>query len=241
VTGNVCWHDGRQGPWHTCPYDQYAPGDRDVFRWGRCRSGRRWFWAAAVLRYYADGDRAAHGWSDTEPEAVTAARESVADLAAGRPAIAHPMHGHARLRLKEINAEKRRARPSTGSADAGPVEYLYGETWNNEDCVRRVVAFPIQRKTAKRIYYIRSDDEIGYVNRQDLEANGEVHNRAAGWWSPYCVLHATPPDVATEAEPADLAQLRREAADAHPDRGGTNEAFRAAYARYQQAKAAVRR
>ena len=46
-------------------------------------------------------------------------------------------------------------------------------------------------------------------------------------------VHLSPPPPVPEPS---LAQLRRAAADAHPDRGGSAGAFMAAHARYVEAK-----
>jgi hypothetical protein len=164
--------------------------------------------------------------------------------AAGQPATASLSHRHARERLRTVNAEQRRAGAASDTADAGPVEFLYG-VWQDEDCRRHVEAFQVTRKTAKRVYYIRrrhpgGDVVIGYVSRQALDADGGVYNRAAGWGAADYHLtvarpdltpdRPTPPDAA-----ADLRRLRREMGDAHPDRGGTAEQFMAARRRYKMA------
>ena len=58
--------------------------DRPYVHHGRCRSGRRWFWYAAVLDYgYPGCDDPVcmpglhpheYGWEDTEDQAATPAR-----------------------------------------------------------------------------------------------------------------------------------------------------------------------
>jgi len=55
--------------------------DAPLILWGRCRSGRRWFWAARDF----DGPRE-HGWADSEELAVSAAEAAVERLAGGRAA-----------------------------------------------------------------------------------------------------------------------------------------------------------
>jgi hypothetical protein len=266
----VCWHDRRM-PWsHECGYTRPL-----LFHYGRCRSGRRWFWAAECWRYDDDSMACEHGWEDTEEAALTAARNAVEHLAAGREAIASEKAYTASCRLKEVNAEKRKARPAPDTSDARAIEYLYAvDHYVPEASYERerwtVVAFRITKKTPKRIYYVRShryaalggDPEIGYISRQELESDtrcGAADCASRG----YCV-HGTPPgeistgrrwyhadswlyatreqaqavvDAHTRAAGSkDLKQLRREMADAHPDRGGNREQFTAARAAYLLAK-----
>jgi hypothetical protein len=151
-----------------------------------------------------------------------------------------------------------------------PVEYLYGHDTlmcgfdgNDCDCYGlhgrelweyHLVRYRVTKKTAKRIYYVRSeprrnrqvivmdDLKIGFVDRQKLEADGEVTRKSAGWWTADFTLYATtdPPEWWERSYPdkpkPDVSQLRREMADAHPDRGGTRETFEAARSRYLVAK-----
>jgi hypothetical protein len=84
-------------------------------------------------------------------------------------------------------------------------EYLYGHTWGGEDYDGRPCRFRIVKRTAKRIFYITKEEDIdehgnlidysdivvdttpetiGYVDRQKLEADGEVRNYSHGWWAP---------------------------------------------------------
>ncbi|MEH0442487.1 hypothetical protein QA811_02130 [Streptomyces sp. B21-102] len=132
--------------------------------------------------------------------------------------------------------------------DLAAVEYLYGIDASVADDSRfyeppRVVRFRITKKTPKRIYYLRRDDglrtETGYVDRQKIEADGEIYNHGAGgWWAPDFHLHLTEPEL-EQAQKPDLAALKAEMAAAHPDRGGTEEAFIAARQRYERARAAT--
>ena len=92
---------------------------------GRCRSGRRWFWFATgtpdpgqewhacgspVCTYGGDHDL---GWSDTEPEALTALRDAVARLG-GDPRCVRPggfgySAGVASTALRRVSAARRTA------------------------------------------------------------------------------------------------------------------------------------
>ncbi|WP_269857957.1 hypothetical protein [Streptomyces sp. RPT161] len=240
----ICWR--QPGGYRVCDHDHEH--QMHVY-WGRCRSGKRWFWAATAVSIGATDAAAEHGWADSEDQAATAARTAVVRLAAGRTAYATMRVGAATSVLKRVNAAKRKQRPASGITDTGEVEYLYG-TYTGENAngylEDRVVSFRITKKTPKRIYYIRhhhegEDPEIGFVNRQDIEAKGEAHNRARGWWAADFHLYATPPEVnrrpayRREPEP-DLKQLKAAMASSHPDRGGTDAEFIAARARYVAAK-----
>jgi hypothetical protein len=85
--------------------------------------------------------------------------------------------------LKQINAAKRKARPPRpGAAEAAPVEYLF-EPWSwyddNSETHKGINAIPIVKKTAKRIYYDRTDSwdrvggtvTLGYISREDFETD----------------------------------------------------------------------
>ena len=214
----ICFHeprdrcDGQFDDWHR---------EADLYHYGRCRSGRRWFWAAVEVNFAVDDYQPEHGWEDTEDEARAAARVAVERLAGGRPGVAFFSAGFATDELKRVNAERRRNRPDPGTSDAKPVEYLYGHnTWDCDtegridrcpchDLPRReawqfhLVPFRVTKKTVKRIYYVRrephrvgqvfSTDElaIGFVDRRKLEADGEVRNRGVHWSQVDSHLYAT--------------------------------------------------
>lgn len=135
------------------------------------------------------------------------------------------------------------------SAQGGELEtaeFLYGIDSTVSDDSRfyqgpRVVQFRITKKTAKRIYYVSSGDweprpRIGFVDRQRIEADGEVYLHSRHWSDPQFHLFLSPPELEDQAGP-DLASLRAEMAAAHPDRGGSDEAFIAARSRYERARA----
>lgn len=125
------------------------------------------------------------------------------------------------------------------------VEFLYGvqpgeydgnDIWQSE----KVVAFRITKKTARRIYYDANllaghPAHVRYVDRQAVESAGQVTRRSAGWWEPDLTVYAQPPQVWPPSADLDLASLKAAMAAAHPDRGGTDEAFIAARRRYERA------
>lgn len=131
------------------------------------------------------------------------------------------------------------------TAELDAVEYLYGIEAGHCDAnddwqPARVVQFRVVRKTVKRIYYIRCHNGprpvIGYVNRQQIERDGEVVRASAGWWESDLRLYLKPPDLPECIWKPDLGALRAAMAEAHPDRGGSPEAFVAARDAYLKAR-----
>jgi hypothetical protein len=122
-------------------------------------------------------------------------------------------------------------------AELAPTEYLY-ELWdaNWDDGPLgnyKILAHPVTKKTAKRIYFTYSTGghRAGFVDRQRIEADGAIYHG-------YTLrrLHLTPPEIPTRPRPPSLPELRKAMADAHPDRGGSDEAFIAARRRYEAAQ-----
>ena len=133
-------------------------GDGDLgFVFGRCRSGRRWFWFACT--YGVGENRTDRGWSDSEEKTREDARIAITRIAGDRPAYVNVMHGWASLELKKINAEKRRARPPSDAKGSRVIEYLYGRDRCGGDC-NFIYRFRITKRTAKRIFYIRKGEYI---------------------------------------------------------------------------------
>ncbi|MFE2556657.1 hypothetical protein ACFXGT_11565 [Streptomyces sp. NPDC059352] len=123
----------------------------------------------------------------------------------------------------------------TEPAPPAPVEYLY-ELWdaNWDDGPLgnyQILRHKITKKTPKRIYFTYGSGRTGYVDRQQIEADGEIHHG-------YTLrrLHLAPPEIPDHTRKPSLPELRKAMADAHPDRGGTDEAFIAARKRYADAR-----
>ncbi|MFL1904805.1 hypothetical protein ACJWDR_37730 [Streptomyces tauricus] len=118
-------------------------------------------------------------------------------------------------------------------------EYLY-ELWdaNWDDGPFgnwQILKHEITKKTPKRIYFDRNGHP-GFVDRQKIEADGEVRH---GYTRR--LLHLAPPEIPHQPKPPSLGELKQAMADAHPDRGGTDEAFIAARKRYESARTAAAR
>ncbi|MFE7856019.1 hypothetical protein [Streptomyces sp. NPDC057403] len=216
--------------------------DPPLILWGRCRSGRRWFWT--VNEYGGDS---VHGWADTPDEASRQANAATVQLAAGRYANVHVLHGVATEKLKQLNAVNRTAKAPKAKRDratvtppTNPIGWLYAiqpGRYDLDDTTwlpGKVLSFPITRKTAKRVYYLRPrgpfEWEPGYVDRQELERTGSVP--AARWLT----LFATPPELPKPVVPPGLKELKAAMAAAHPDAGGSNEQFIKARAKYVEAR-----
>ena len=139
--------------------------------------------------------------------------------------------------------------------DVLAVEYLYAieaEHHQGDDnrfyVPTRVITFRITRKTPKRIYYVRSERghrrpdgsvphvDIGFVDRQRLEADGELFRKSAGWWERDARLYLEPPVLDAYAPAPDLAALKAAMRAAQPDVGGSHEAFLEAHERYERAR-----
>jgi hypothetical protein len=146
-------------------------------------------------------------------------------------------------------------------SDPRPIEYLYGERHcpGRWDCICSYgmdeqekwdyhhPRFQITKKTAKRVCYVYrwspygdEPEEIRCVDRQKLEADGEVYRRSGRLGESDFPVYLRPLERPQPLEPAGLkagvSQLRAEMADAHPDRGGSSEAFIEAHRRYLAAK-----
>lgn len=101
-----------------------------------------------------------------------------------------------------------------------------------------VTTFPVTKTTATRIYFrvvsgTEMQREKGYfIARAAFNADGKAYHRGLAE-----NLYLSPPEIQSRPQPKTVAQLRREMADAHPDRGGDRHAFQLARARYLAAKA----
>ncbi|MCQ8831829.1 hypothetical protein [Streptomyces malaysiensis] len=115
------------------------------------------------------------------------------------------------------------------------VEYLYevwDANWDNGPLGNyKILRHPIRKKTAKRIYFDYVSGRPGCVDRQQLEADGEIYN---GYTRRR--LHLAPPEIPSRPKKPSLSELRKAMADAHPDRGGTDAEFIAARERYERAR-----
>jgi hypothetical protein len=239
--------------WDFYTADRWETPHRDgecSFSYGRCKSGQRWFWH---VHGWAWGHQKTgedyleeYGWADTEDQALLDGTAAIKRLAAGRRVIARYFHQIASGKLKEFNTEKRKARPPSDATDSKCIEYLYG--WH--------CRYQIIKRTARRIYYLKQGERIdkhgeptgefeyphwerdysriGFVDRQKLEAAGEVHYL-------YPSLQASLAKYYREDQPPlDLRKLKAEMAAAHPDRGGSSAAFIAARQAYVAARRNLR-
>ena len=240
----ICWYFNNKGdralhrdcrcPAHTASRlrgeDYRVQFEAALF--GRCSSGNRWFWSALKLC-----EEAVHGWADTEEQAIAAAMNAVRNLKTKPFMIAVSSHQQTRHTLKEVNEAKRRARPAPDTSDAKVTEYLYA-TGGYE--------FRITKKTKKRIFYCRQpsdmdyyshlEKEIGFVDRAKLERDGEIYNHGRHWSAYDFHLYLAPPPSREHAPLPNLPELKAAMAAAHPDRGGSSEAFIEARVRYERAR-----
>jgi hypothetical protein len=200
----VCWDFRNKGDrtWR-CKCPAHTANERELFYFGRCRSGKRWFWQTHCLELGEAPLRKKFGWADSEELATAAAVAAVLELKKPEsPVLARFSQDTASGRLKELNEEKRRQRPGPDTSGAHPVEYLYGRyhhaggEYIGDPELRGILAFPIVRKTKHRIFYKRRwiwfwpqlgeerawlqsaplhyENKVRFVDRGKLEATGEI-------------------------------------------------------------------
>ena len=269
----ICWQFRNKGDCHLhlrcqCPAHASRFGERTLAYFGRCRSGRRWFWSAQTFAC----EQAAHGFADTEAAAFDDAMAAVRGFRNGQPLIATVYHDWTRRALKDLDKAKWATRPPSDAKDSRTVEYLYSGEWSDDELLdsKRFLSlrrFQITKRTAKRIYYLRKaepinehgepidygnirsttdwDDNIGFIDRANLEAEGHLYSSHT--WHPDWHLHASLAGLLADlrrhepTETVDLGALKAAMAAAHPDKGGSSAAFIEARAKYVTARRAIRR
>jgi len=226
--------------------------------WGRCRDAGRWFWSAHII-----GGLGEHGWVKDRNTAARRANAAAVKLAAGRYAHIRVDDQAAEIKLAAVQAAKKsKPKPENQQQPAGDsaanlwaIEAGYWDYAAHQWVHSRIVRLPVVKKTAKRIFFLRSSEpgeyEQGYIDRQAFEAQGWV------WSSRYDKIYAAPPRIPDDKpfvpppfNPAgyratvptfdELKRLKAEMAAAHPDKGGTNERFIAARERYVEARRRAR-
>lgn len=108
-------------------------------------------------------------------------------------------------------------------------DYDFGGIKPDHQCYS-VLSYPILKATAKRIYFKDWCDRKYFIDRAAFDAEGAAYHRGLRER-----LHLTPPEVPAQSKHKTVSELKREMAEAHPDRGGTDEAFIAARRRYLRA------
>jgi len=131
-------------------------------------------------------------------------------------------------------------------SDISPTDFIYGafvSSWVDDetgDHARRVYPFRVIKRTPKFIYYEGPYERRRRIDREAFERDGSIATRH--YWEHDHYLFAKFEDAEQDIAPAepntpDIRHLRREMAAAHPDAGGSNEAFIAARERYERARA----
>jgi hypothetical protein len=131
-----------------------------------------------------------------------------------------------------------------------------------EKVLYHINKFQIIRKTRQRIYFSKKPERVreplpllvdttecgtGYVDRQKIETEGDIYSHSAHWSADFFHLYLSLEGLLAahlrrdEGATPDLSELKAAMAAAHPDRGGSDEAFIAARARYVAVRRAVRR
>lgn len=119
------------------------------------------------------------------------------------------------------------------------ITMLSPEVRRNHNC-REIRTYPITKVTAKRIYFrdntVRQREH--FIGRATFHADDRgdtvaYHQRLRE------LLYLNEPTWHLKPKPKSIADLRREMADAHPDRGGDRHSFTEARRRYLQARSSA--
>lgn len=183
-----CWCE--TVPYHWCggDHDEHAK-----FTWGRCKSGKRWFWSVCAWPETRDGlDKkwpTWHGWTDTEETAKQVACDKVKEIAGDRRVSLHTQHHFASSTLREVSQDKRRERwkanppKASGVSNHGTLwaynsRSEYEERWRWEE--HRII------KVTKKYVWVeswrhREDDSLIRIDRETLERDGSAYGGPRGW------------------------------------------------------------
>ena len=209
----------------------------------RCKSGARWFWTT-------------FDWEDT-PRPLEYGYEATAEGAEGHlpPGVRHFPANYAKFCLKYLSAKRKAERCHRDTQEVRENEFLY----------TRSDPFPhrIVKKTRKKVFvergtWDRAEElwqryyglECIALDRAALERDGRAwssrwrdfyyatpHERHADE-APECLRALGLPRTATEQEVR--REYRRRVRQAHPDSGGSHEAFVVLHQAYEQALALTR-
>lgn len=240
----------------TRPVDNDPP----VIVWGRCPSRGRWFWVAGVV-----GGEDRYGWAANRNDAARKANRAAVLLAAGQYAsiriddsvaekqlAAATEAKHARARAAN---QKRAAASGDQAVNLFAVEPGFYDHGARQWVHSKIVRLPVTKTTPKRIYFLRSSEpgefETGYIDRQAFETKGWVYS------SRFRKIYAKAPELpddkpyippplrpeygyrAATVSVEELKRLKAVMRAAHPDLGGTSEAFIKARAEYERARERV--
>lgn len=115
-------------------------------------------------------------------------------------------------------------------------DYDFGGIKPDHQCYQ-TLPFTVTKTTAKRIYF-RDDRGRNYFIAREAFRTDERGDVVAFHRGLLELLYLNEPTWHIRVHKT-LADLRRDMADAHPDRGGTRETFQAARRRYTTARAAA--
>lgn len=229
-----------------------------VIVWGRCRDASRWFWTTHLV-----GGEDRYGWAVNRNEAAAKANRAAVLLASGQYASIRIDDTVAEAKFAAVTAEKQarakaeskqRAAAGDGPLNLYAVQGAYFDFGSNRVVPPQVVRLPVVKTTPKRIFFLLSTEpgefERGSIDRQAFEAQGWVYS------SRFRKIYATPPElpkgrpfipppfppeytyprVTVTVTDEELKRLKAIMRAAHPDLGGTNEAFIKARADYERAR-----
>jgi len=134
----------------------------DTITWGRCRTGRRFFWTARNLT----ADTELYDWADTRDQAERQAHVAALKLADGKYAHIRVDHDSATIKLRTLTAAKRKARPSRPKRDKIP---NFGYTRADQDnlkALKKIMAACHPDRGGSDAEFIRARER--YVRARDL-------------------------------------------------------------------------
>ncbi|TKA13197.1 hypothetical protein [Actinacidiphila oryziradicis] len=121
--------------------------------------------------------------------------------------------------------------PETNPEQVECLHEIYDPNWDEPFEGYAIRRHRITKKTPKRIFYTDDWGRTYSLDRQRLEADGEiwdrVHNRR---------LYLREPELPQPPKRPSVAELKQRMADAHPDRGGNDAEFIAARQKYERAR-----
>jgi DnaJ domain len=231
---------------------------QDRMYYARCScSTRKWFWIAKLEEeLFTGGDPFAFGCAPTSEEAEQQALEACKGKAPDSKCI--KLQNYFASSFKRCLVAKEKSMIESASSTAVPQEFLFVDRYGDSG-PDYSSPYLILKKTKKRVYVLReqSSHRCGdwrdyacqrtvVLDRSKLERDGEAYCRPMREvfytrpmeerrrkYVPECgtLLGLTPPWNVDQVKDA----FRKRALEAHPDRGGSAEAFKALWAAYSTA------
>lgn len=242
----------------------------DIIYWGFCRSGKRYLWVVenhsthmGEYGYVPIVEHRSIISITSRDEAELKARESIERITTLPLPQVFAKQSVAQNHLRRLNAEKRRQRPpKTGTQESSTTQYLYAVILESDrDRVHAIRAkYRVVKITRKSIFYDKQNllhngyarhyDDIrcGYVRKIDLDQRHYWRSRVWTMRDPATYGQRRTANTKQDLENLlkEIKGLKEARKKAHPDKGGTaeafvkaNDAYEAAMRRVDELRAAV--